>query len=253
MKVKVIKIGGKLIEDDRTLGEVCKRLKACYPNCIVVHGGGNMATALAASLGVENRMHDGRRITDKAMLDIAVMVYAGFANKKIVAELLKNDVNACGLSGCDMGLVIAEKRESEEIDWGFVGDIKKINAEVFTQMLKDKIMPVISPISCTVEGQLLNTNADNVASSVAIALSGKFEVELVYCFDKAGVLEDINDETSVIAEINLQKYTDLKKNNRIHSGMLPKLENAFKTLEAGVDVVRITNYQHLDGGSTVIK
>ena len=250
--IKVIKIGGKLIENDAILAGLCDNLKAFYPSCVLVHGGGSMAGQLAGQLGVEVKMHDGRRITDKSTLDIAVMAYAGMANKKIVAGLQARGVNACGLSGCDMGVVVSHKREVKDIDWGYVGDIDEVKAEFLALLLGKEVMPVLSPITFSRGGQLLNTNADSVASAVAVALSLLYETELVYCFDKPGVLMDVEDDSSVIPLIDPLLYNELLQKGLIHSGMLPKLENAFKTLKAGVKKVRLTDPVHLDGGTVIV-
>ncbi len=252
MKVKIIKIGGKLVEDDAVLNGLNglnDRLAALWPGCLLVHGGGSMAGQLSAALGLEVRMHEGRRITDSRTLEVAVMAYAGLANKKIVAGLQARGVNACGLSGCDMGLVVSHKRERGEIDWGFVGDIDTVRTEALALLLENRILPVISPITCSREGQLLNTNADSVAGAVATALSSRYETELTFCFDKPGVLLDVNDEQSVIPRINKHDYRELLARGVLHSGMLPKLENAFKTLEAGVGSVRLTSPENLNGGT----
>lgn len=249
--VKVIKIGGKLIEDNRTLRCLCERLPAYFPHCVVIHGGGSMAGQLSSRLGMETHMQDGRRITDRETLDVTVMAYAGLANKKIVAGLQARGVNACGLSGCDMGIVRSHKREVREIDWGFVGDIDKVNGEVLIHLLGRGVMPVLSPITFDTQGQLLNTNADSVASAVAIALSRFGETELVFCLDKPGVLLDVNDERSVIGELDRETYREYVEKGLIHSGMMPKLENAFKTLEAGVGLVRLTHPDHLEAGTLI--
>ncbi|MDR1755558.1 MAG: acetylglutamate kinase [Culturomica sp.] len=251
MQVKIIKIGGKLVEDDAVLNALTERLTAFHPGCVLVHGGGSMAGRLSTALGLEIRMHQGRRITDSSTLEVAVMVYAGLANKKIVAGLQARGADACGLSGCDMGLVVSHKREAGEIDWGFVGDVDTVRTEALALLLENRILPVISPITCSKEGQLLNTNADSVAGAVAIALSSLYETELTFCFDKPGVLLDVNDEQSIIPRIDKHDYRELLARGVLHSGMLPKLENAFKTLEAGVGSVRLTNPENLNGGTVL--
>lgn len=253
VKVKVIKIGGKLIENDKILDCLCEKLTVYHPGCVLVHGGGSMAGQLSSRLGIETRMYEGRRITDLETLEVTVMAYAGLANKKVVACLQSKGVNACGLSGCDMGIVMSHKRKDASMDWGFVGDIDAVKAEALALLLEKGIMPVISPITYSREGQLLNTNADSVASAVAVALSGRYETELVYCFDKPGVLRDVEDGTSVIPEINEKRYTGLKSEGIIHSGMLPKLENAFKTLKGGVKAVRLCSPGDLEGGTVIVR
>lgn len=249
---RIIKVGGKLIENDIMLGCLCDKLSACSSGYILVHGGGSMAGQLSSRLGIVTRMHDGRRITDGETLEVTVMVYAGLANKKMVAALQARGVDACGLSGCDMGIVRAHKRKAGETDWGFVGDIDEVRVDRLISLLGKQIVPVLSPITFDRYGQLLNTNADSVAAAVAISLSRIYETELVFCLDKPGVLTDIEDEHSVIPVLDPEKYQDSLDRHLIHSGMIPKLENAFKTIEAGVKMVRLTNPGNLEGG-TVIK
>lgn len=249
--LRIVKIGGKLVEDSKVLGCLCEKLSAYHPCCVLVHGGGSMAGQLSSKLGIETKMHNGRRITDAQTLEVTVMAYAGLANKRIVAGLQSAGVNACGLSGCDMGVIRSHKREVADMDWGFVGDIDAVKAECLKGLLEKGIMPVLSPITFDQKGQLLNTNADSVASAVAIAMSRLQEVELVYCFDKPGVLKDINDEASVIPAMNFEEYQAYLESGVIHSGMIPKLENAFKTLAAGVKSIRLTHPAQLDRGTRI--
>jgi len=249
--LKVIKIGGKLIEDDKILGCLCEKLSAYYPQCVLIHGGGNMAGQLSAKLGIETRMHHGRRITDKDTLEVIVMAYAGWANKKVVACLQAKGMNACGLSGCDAGVVLSHKREVTDVEWGFVGDVDAVNVTFLADLLKKRIMPVISPVTFDPAGQLLNTNADSVAAAVACALSRLYETELVYCLDKPGVLRDVQDETSVIPVMDRLLYEQFLQEGRIQAGMVPKLENAFKTLSAGVQYIRLTHPDVLNQGTVI--
>lgn len=252
--LKIIKIGGKLIENGELLNKLCDSLVDFAPDFVLVHGGGLMAGELATKLGIEVKMHEGRRITDKATLDIAVMAYAGLANKRVVAALQQRGINACGLSGCDMRCVTSHKRPVKDIDWGYVGDIDKVNGEMLTTLLKQQIIPVISPITSDGGSQLLNTNADSVASEVAKEMARHTDnVEMVFCMDKCGVLEDINDDNSTIPIITRKKYAELLESGKIFSGMLPKLENAYKLIDAGVTSVRLTNPDNLNGGTLVIK
>lgn len=253
MKVKVIKIGGKLIENGEVLSSLCDSLASLDGKFVLVHGGGVMGSRLAEQLGVEVKMHEGRRITDAATLDIAVMAYAGLANKRVVAALQSRGVNACGLSGCDMAVVKSKRREVKDIDWGFVGDVDKANGEVLSMLIEKGITPVVSPITFSAEGELLNTNADSVASAVAVGLSEFADVELVFTLDKAGVLLDVDDPRSLIATITPSIYAELKAENKIHSGMIPKIDNAYKTINAGVGAVRITSPENLSGGTVVVK
>lgn len=253
MKIKVIKIGGKLIENGEVLSALCDNLSALSEPFVLVHGGGVMGSHLAEQLGVEVKMHEGRRITDAATLDIAVMAYAGLANKRVVAALQARGVNACGLSGCDMAVVRSVRREVKNIDWGFVGDVDKANGEVLAMLIEQGITPVVSPITCSKEGELLNTNADSVASAVAVGLSDFADVELVFTLDKAGVLMDVDDPQSLIPTITPKLYAELKAENKIHSGMIPKIDNAYKTIDAGVGAVRITSPENLSGGTVVVR
>ena len=253
MKIKVIKIGGKLIENNSVLASLCDALASLGEPFVLVHGGGVMGSHLAQKLGVEVKMHEGRRITDSATLDIAVMAYAGLANKRLVAALQARGVNACGLSGCDMAVVKSHRRALQEIDWGFVGDVDDVDDDILAMLLDKGVIPVISPITFSPKGDLLNTNADSVASAVAEGLSRRYEVELVFTLDKAGVLLDVNDDNSLIREITPALYAELRAEEKIHSGMIPKIDNAYKTIEAGVASVRITSPNDLRGGTVVKK
>ena len=253
MKIKVIKIGGKLIENREVLARLCDGLASLGEPFVLVHGGGVLGSQLATKLGVEVKMHEGRRITDEPTLEIAVMAYAGLANKRVVAALQARGVNACGLSGCDMAVVKSKRREVKDIDWGFVGDVDKANGEVLAMLIEKGITPVVSPITFSAEGELLNTNADSVASAVAVGLADYMDVELVFTLDKAGVLLDVEDPQSLIAKITPSLYAELKAENKIHSGMIPKIDNAYKTIDAGVGAVRITSPDNLSGGTVVVK
>jgi acetylglutamate kinase len=181
------------------------------------------------------------------------MAYAGLANKRVVAALQARGVNACGLSGCDMAVVESHRRAVKDIDWGFVGDVDNVNDEVLAMLLDRGVIPVISPITFSPAGELLNTNADSVASAVAMGLARRYDVELVFTLDKAGVLLDVNDDSSLIEEITPELYAALRAEEKIHSGMIPKIDNAYKTIAAGVAMVRITSPENLMGGTIVRK
>lgn len=240
-KLKIVKIGGNVINDQQELASFLKDFSDMDTLKILVHGGGKRATALSATLGLETKMVGGRRVTDEASLEIVTMVYAGLLNKNIVAKLQANNCNAIGLTGADANMIRAHKRIVKDIDYGFVGDVDTIEKETIELLLNNKIVPVFSAITHDKNGQLLNTNADTIASELAKGLSSLFDVELIYCFEKKGVLMDIEDDDSVIEEIDREKYERLKEDQIIAEGMLPKLENCFESLENGVKKVIIGN------------
>jgi acetylglutamate kinase len=245
MNISVIKIGGNVIDFPEKLEEFLHLFAKIPGKKILVHGGGIMASKFGESLGVMPEMVDGRRITDKDTLDIVTMVYAGLINKQIVAKLQSLKLNAVGLSGADGNCIQSIKRPVKDIDYGFVGDIQKINAPFFENLLKQELTPVICAITHDQKGQLLNTNADTISSEIATALSKENKVNLYFCFNKAGVLIDEKNENSIIPMINDEIYSELKKENVIHSGMIPKLENAFSALNKGVNVVWIGKAENL--------
>lgn len=237
--LKIVKIGGNVIDDEAALCSFLENFANLKSPKILIHGGGKIATTLAAKMGVETKMSNGRRITDQASLDVVLMTYAGLLNKKVVALLQKNNCNAIGLSGADAGSILSCKRSHPEIDFGFVGDVENVQSENISKLLQSGFTPVFCAITHDGQGQLLNTNADTIASEVAIAMSKKYTIELIYCFEKKGVLTDINDEDSVIELIDSQKYIELKNDKVIADGMLPKMENCFHALKKGVDKVVI--------------
>lgn len=253
MKLKVIKIGGKVIEDPVSCNHFLNEFSKIKGPKILVHGGGNIATKLAEETGVEVKMIDGRRITDAAMLEIVTMVYTG-VNKKLVAQLQEKGILSIGLTGADLSIIKATKRKVASIDYGFVGDIDEngVNVNHLNYFLSNNITPVFAALTHDGEGNLLNTNADTIAAAIAKACAEKYEVELVYCFDKNGVLLDEFDYNSVIGELSLEKFKALKENKIITTGMIPKLDNAFDSMKKGVEKVRITNFKDL-GGGTVLK
>ena len=235
--LKVIKIGGKLIENEALLNSFLDDFVQLEGLKILCHGGGNKATEVAGKLGHETKMVDGRRITDKNSMEVITMVYGGLLNKNIVAKLQSKKQNAIGLCGADGNVLISKRRPVKEIDYGFVGDVEKVNTKFISSLLEQGIIPVFSAISSTSEGVLLNTNGDSVASEIAIAMSEQYETELYFCSEKKGVLKDISDETSVISEMNSDTYTELVETKVITDGMLPKLHNCFQAIDRGVKSV----------------
>jgi acetylglutamate kinase len=249
--LSIVKIGGNIIDDSTELSQFLYDFSMINGYKILVHGGGKSATKMAESIGLKPVMIDGRRITNAAMLDVVVMIYAGEINKNIVAQLQANTTNAMGFSGADGNLIQSTKRNHPTIDYGFVGDVEKVNTSLLETLILNSIVLVFCAITHDGKGQLLNTNADTIASELAIALSGVFEVTLNYCFEKAGVLTDIEDENSVIKQINSALYSKLKKEGAIHSGMIPKLDNCFNSLSKGVQKIRIGHYHMLKDSKSI--
>ncbi|WCT10259.1 acetylglutamate kinase [Mucilaginibacter jinjuensis] len=237
----VIKIGGNVIDNSENLYHFLKDFTALEGHKILVHGGGKVATQLSETLGIESKLVDGRRITDIETLRVVTMVYAGLINKNIVAQLQRFGTNAIGLTGADGNFIRAVKRPVKTIDYGFVGDIKdnSVDADAIGRLMEAGFTPVFSALTHDGEGQMLNTNADTIASALAVALSKHYETTLIYCFEKKGVLHDVNDEDSLIREIDPVRYEELKEKQIIHSGMLPKLDNAFTAISCGVKAVII--------------
>ncbi len=244
-RLLVIKIGGNIIDNDEKLSLFLREFASVPGRKILVHGGGKLATKLADQLGIQQQLVDGRRITDAETLKIVTMVYAGYINKSIVAELQKLGLQTIGISGADGNSIKAHKRVHASIDYGYVGDIDNINESFFTNLLERDTTIVIAPITHDGNGQLLNTNADTIAQEVAKALSKCYAVQLVYSFEKNGVLLDINNEDSVIKEINSSSYKKLKEQQAIFAGMIPKLDNAFTALQSGVNKVIIGKAEEL--------
>ena len=240
-KLTLIKIGGNVIDDAEKLQHFLKAFADLEGYKILVHGGGKMATKLADEMGITAKMVNGRRITDKETLRIVTMVYAGLISKNLVAQLQTQNCNAIGLSGADGNLIKAKKRPVAAIDYGFVGDLdeKSIETNNLSKLIDNGFIPVFSAITHDGESQLLNTNADTIASAIAVAMVKHYETSLIYCFEKKGVLIDVNDENSVIREINPDKYQDLTQKGIIADGMLPKLHNAFEAINKGVKEVFI--------------
>lgn len=244
----IIKVGGHVIDDSATLHEFLKAFKRLKGLKILVHGGGKTATEIAHDLGIEAKLVHGRRITDIESLRVVTMVYAGLINKNLVAQLQAIRCNAIGLSGADGNMIQARKRIFTDIDYGFVGDLDQqlIHINNLTLLLENGLVPVFSAITHDGKGQLLNTNADTIASILARALSKQYDTQLIYCFDKKGVLLDVNDDNSLLSEINPERFEHLKSNGLIADGMIPKLENAFQAIADGVKVVYIGKADELD-------
>lgn len=235
----IVKIGGNVLASEETLERVLNRFLDLAGKKILVHGGGRRASELSRRLGIEPRMHQGRRITDADALEVAVMVYAGLANKTLVAQLQGLGCNALGMSGADGNAILAEKRPVLPVDYGYVGNIQEVNTGLLANLLNEGITPVFCAITHDKSGQLLNTNADSIAAGLAAAMARDFDVTLSFCFEKPGVLRDADDDSTLIPHISRQDYLSFQDEGIIHSGMLPKLENAFRALEAGVSNVEI--------------
>lgn len=250
-KLSIIKIGGNIIEHDAELATFLS-LFANHPTPkIVVHGGGKLATEFSKRLGIEPKMVGGRRITDSETLEVITMVYGGLTNKKIVAQLQALNCNAIGLSGADANAIRAHKRPVKEIDYGFAGDIDLVNNTAIKALLDTGLVPVFCALTHDGQGQLLNTNADTIASEIAIGMSEFYETTLYYCFEKKGVLLNIADENSVVQHINKKTYDELLEQKIIVDGMLPKLENCFHALNKNVAKVCIGDMQMLDEKATL--
>ena len=248
--IQVIKIGGGVLENEAQRNAFLRQFAAIEGPKVLVHGGGRLATTMAERLGVETQMIDGRRVTDKETLDIVTMVYGGLVNKQVVAQLQTMGVNAIGMTGADGGWMKAVKRPIKNgIDYGYVGDVVEVNGAHLRTLLDNGLTPVIAPITFSADGLLLNTNADTVASETAVSLAP--DVQLTFCFEKAGVLSNPDDEASVIAKITPETYTQLKADGIISGGMIPKIDNAFAAIEHGVQSVRITHANNLQCGTII--
>ena len=246
-KVKIVKIGGNIVDNPEALERFLENFHKMEGHKVLIHGGGKIASQLSKELGIEVKMHNGRRITDFETLKLVTMVYAGLINKQIVAALQKIGCKAVGLSGADGNSVPATKRAANPIDWGYVGDVdpNDINADFIAMLLNGGYVPVFCAITHDSNGSLLNTNADTMASGLARALSGRFNTSLVYCFEKDGVLADPDDDTSVIPLITKGSYRELLEKGMIVGGMIPKLDNAFAAMESGVAEVFIKHADNL--------
>jgi acetylglutamate kinase len=242
-KLYIIKIGGSLIDKEEDLSHFLKQFSSIKALKILVHGGGKLASNLAEKLNIPQEMLEGRRITDQATLDIVTMVYAGKINKNIVSKLQNFHCNAIGFTGADGNLIKSEKREVSNIDYGFVGDVtsKSVNIELLQEFLRLQLNPVFSAITHDRKGNLLNTNADSIASVLAQTLSQNYDVELLYCFDKDGILENVENPNSLVKNLNPTEYEQLRSDQKLNEGILPKLKNAFTAKENNVKKVVLLN------------
>ena len=253
-KLTIIKVGGKIVEEIETLNQLLDNFSSIKGCKILVHGGGRSATKIASQLGIESQMVNGRRITDAETLKVVTMVYGGLVNKNIVAGLQARGVNALGLTGADMDIIRSVKRPVKDVDYGFVGDVEQVNATFLADLIHKGVVPVLAPLTHDGKGNMLNTNADTIAGETAKAMSSLFDVTLVYCFEKKGVLRDENDDNSVIPQITHSEFEAYVADGTIQGGMIPKLENSFSAINAGVLQVVITSASTVNEESgTVIK
>lgn len=243
----LVKVGGAVVEDDARLDALLAAFAAIDGRKVLVHGGGRRATAVASRLGVETQMVGGRRITDQAMLEVVTMVYGGLVNKNVVARLQACGVDAIGLTGADGGVILSHKRPVKDVDYGFVGDVERVDADRLATLIEGGLTPVLAPLTHDGRGHLLNTNADTIAAEAAKALAARYDVTLMYCFEKPGVLADPDDDASLIPVITRQDFARLAAYGTVSGGMLPKLENAFSAISAGVSRVNITLSTAIDG------
>ena len=246
-KITVIKVGGKIVEEQATLAGLLNRFAAIEGNKVLIHGGGRSATRIAAQLGIESRMVDGRRITDREMLEVVTMVYGGLVNKNIVAGLQARGINALGLTGADCNIIRAHKRPVKSVDYGFVGDVEAADGAMLSKFIEQGITPIVAPLPPDGKGNLLNTNADTMAAETAKALAAHYDVTLIYCFEFPGVMRNPEDESSLIATITRESYAALLADGTVSGGMIPKIDNAFNAIESGVGRVIITRADAIDG------
>ena len=255
-KLTIVKVGGAVVEDEAQLAQLLKDFSAIEGKKVLVHGGGRKATKVAETLGIESKMVNGRRITDGGMLSVVTMVYGGLVNKNLVARLQANGVNALGLTGADMDVIRSHKRPLKDgIDFGFVGDVDRANGKMLSKLIEEGITPVMAPLTHDGQGNILNTNADTIASETAKALAPYYDVTLIFSFEKKGVLRDPNDDDSVIPTITHADFIKYKEDGIISGGMLPKIENALAAIDAGVSRVIITLAAAIDGhsGTTICR
>jgi len=246
-KLTVVKVGGAVVEDEAQLVRLLSDFGAIEGRKVLVHGGGRRATATAKALGIETKMVNGRRITDKSMLEVVTMVYGGLVNKNVVARLQACGVNALGLTGADIDVIRSCKRPVKDIDYGFVGDVERVDGDKLRTLIEAGIVPVMAPLTHDGQGTMLNTNADTIASETAKSLAKYYDVTLIYCFEKRGVLLNPDDEDSVIPTITRQDFECYVADGIVAGGMLPKIENALAAVDAGVSRVNITLATAIDG------
>lgn len=251
-KITIIKVGGAVVEDAASLDAFLSDFVELQGIKILVHGGGRSATAMAERMNIPTQMIDGRRVTDQNMLEIVTMVYGGVVNKNIVAQLQAKNLQALGITGADMNLIQAHKRPVKDVDYGFVGDVDHVNAKALKQILEQGITPIVAPLTHDGNGQILNTNADTIAASLAVGLAPFFDVDLYYSFEKNGVLTDVEDDHSVIPAMTEKTFKEFIAKEVIHSGMIPKLTNSFNAIQKGVKNVyigHISNLNHPEKGT----
>ena len=248
-KITVIKVGGKIVEEQESLNNLLDRFAAIKGNKVLIHGGGRSATRIAAQLGIESQMVDGRRITDAETLKVVTMVYGGLVNKNIVACLQARGINALGLTGADCNIIKAHKRPVDKVDWGFVGDVERADGNMLSKLIAQGITPIMAPLTHDGVGNMLNTNADTIAGETAKALAPYFDVTLTYCFEYPGVMRNPDDESSIIPLIDSNSYKQLIADGTVSGGMIPKIDNAFNALQGGVSKVIITRADAIDGTS----
>lgn len=254
-KVTIVKVGGAVVEDNEQLAQLLTDFAAIPGKKVLVHGGGRRATKVAAALGIESKMVNGRRITDAQMLEVVTMVYGGLVNKNLVAKLQAKGVNALGLTGADMDVIHSHKRPVKDgVDFGYVGDVERANGKMLQTLIQEVITPVMAPLTHDGNGNILNTNADTIASETAKALAPYYDVTLIYSFEKKGVLSNPDDDNSVIPVITRADFEKYQADGTIGGGMIPKIENALAAVDAGVKEVIITLATAIDGKQgTVIK
>ncbi|MDR1500335.1 MAG: acetylglutamate kinase [Tannerellaceae bacterium] len=253
-EITLVKVGGRIVEEDLSLKGLLEGFVEIEGHKVLIHGGGREATRLAERLGLVTQIINGRRVTDLNMLRVAMMVYGGLVNKQIVTILQGLEVNALGLTGSDLGLIRSKKRTVKGIDYGYVGDIEEVNVTILSMLIALGVVPVLAPLTHDGRGMMLNTNADTIASKVAVALTRAFDVTLIYCFEKCGVLRNESDESSLIPHLDRPSFTRYVSEGVITGGMIPKLENALDAIDSGVKKVVITNIYGINGGpGTVIR